>query len=880
MRSPSASIENSKLWRNTLAVQPEPDPHRTIRAHLRDAFLGIRERASHIAAEIARDLPDYTVHDITHLDALWEMADIVIAPNDVLTPPEAFVLGCSFLVHDLGMGLAAYPDGEADLRKDPKWHDVIAALIRTKVGKAPTEEELHNPDEATKREAQRTLLRELHAEHAKKLPLEQWRAPDGRTVNLIVDDDIRQWAGETIGRIAYSHWLDVSALQSEFKRNLGAPSGYPNHWTVDPLKLCCLLRIADVIHIDSRRAPLFLRALRRLRGVADAHWNFQQKMNPPRLCGDRLEFTSGASFSIDEAKAWWLCYEYLQMIGRELRQVDALLADECRNRLAARSVAGIEDPTRFAEFVRPSGWTPVDARIHASDVIALVEKLGGRQLYGTRNDIPVPLRELIQNAADAIRARRALEKEQEWGKITVRTGRDAHGHWLEVEDDGIGMPVRVLTGVLLDFGSSYWRSNDIRHDWPGLLSAAFEPCGQYGIGFFSVFMWGHKVRVTSRPYHEAHANTRVLEFAAGPRERPLLREAARDEWLRQGGSRVRVWLNAPLDELVADRLSLDDRCTCLCPTLDVDLWVEEDGKAPKCVVRASDWLTISAEQLLRRVWISQDELHNKAFSERTQQYSPLVEIIRDDQQRPIGRACLHNDSVVPDGVVTIGGLRAQFLRGIAGVLLGGSDNAARNIATPRITSSALSNWISEQARRMVTMRLFPDNEYFEYIYAHDAAKVVARCGGNPGPLPIAYCRGRSVSADDIAQMDDLGDEVLLVFEGNFAHGNNAKNVSIGPSPGWDGRPPAELYPNVIVTNGGFSELLLGEADQDRWPSVKDLPTERRELIYSVARAVANAWSIPVESIYFPKESMEIRPVGQAAGEPVSVYARVLRRPKK
>ncbi|WHP48962.1 hypothetical protein [Vibrio parahaemolyticus] len=85
----------------------------------------------------------------------------------------------------------------------------------------------------------------------------------------------------------------------------------------------------------------------------------------------------------------------------------------------------------------------------------LVKNLGGEQLYG--DDVIVPLRELIQNASDAVRARRCLEGEDDdWGKVTVRTGEDTKGCYIEVEDNGVGMSVNVLTGAFLDFGTSFW----------------------------------------------------------------------------------------------------------------------------------------------------------------------------------------------------------------------------------------------------------------------------------------------------------------------------------------------------------------------------------------------------------------------------------------
>jgi hypothetical protein len=79
--------------------------------------------------------------------------------------------------------------------------------------------------------------------------------------------------------------------------------------------------------------------------------------------------------------------------------------------------ASTSEPLSWLE--RSRGWTPLDARVRVSSVVRLVESLGGRELYGETPH--VPLRELIQNASDAVRARRVVERRaDDWGDIVVR----------------------------------------------------------------------------------------------------------------------------------------------------------------------------------------------------------------------------------------------------------------------------------------------------------------------------------------------------------------------------------------------------------------------------------------------------------------------------
>jgi len=472
----------SHLWKATLAAPQAADPYSEPRRILRDAFLSFRQRAEILAAEIARDLPSFTVHDISHLDALWETAGLIAGENYSLTPSEVFVLGCSFLIHDLGMGLAAYPGGLESVRQDPRWSDLLTQIYLEKNGCFPTQEQLDNPDAEIQLQATAEVLRILHAKQAEALAFATWQSKSGEVYHLLENTDLRVIYGKLIGRIAHSHWWQASALPEEFMTSVGAPTFAPPSWTVDALKLSCLLRVADAAHLDARRAPGFLRTIRRPAGISDEHWQFQSMLQKPQVKEDRLVFTSPCSLPIQNAPAWWLCYETLKMVDWELDQVDRILGDHQRPRLRARAVAGVDSPRELTAYIPTDHWIPIDASVRVGDVAELVKRLGGAALYG--DDPIVPLRELIQNASDAIRARRVVDETPDWGAIFLRLGKDGSAWYVEVEDNGIGMSEKVLTGALLDFGNSYWSSPAMIHDFPGLLSSGFRSTGKYGIGFF------------------------------------------------------------------------------------------------------------------------------------------------------------------------------------------------------------------------------------------------------------------------------------------------------------------------------------------------------------------------------------------------------------
>ncbi len=286
--------------------------------------------------------------------------------------------------------------------------DLLVALLKRKFGRTPSQEEIENPDSDIEEQLIADLLRLNHAKQAELLPTAEWQRGSLERYHLIEDPELRETYGLLIGRIAHSHWWDVDRLISEFPSRFGAPGDYPGDWEVDALKVSILLRVADVSHLDERRSPSFLFTLRKPAGVSEAHWRFQNNLLRPRRDSDRLVYTVKRPFKLEEATAWWYCHDALNLVDNELRQVDSLLADLNREpRLAVRGVAKIESPERLAEVIQTEGWLPVDTKVTVSNVAALASHIGGEQLYG--NNLLVPLRELIQNASDAIRARRIIE---------------------------------------------------------------------------------------------------------------------------------------------------------------------------------------------------------------------------------------------------------------------------------------------------------------------------------------------------------------------------------------------------------------------------------------------------------------------------------------
>ncbi|CDZ64356.1 Hypothetical protein, partial CDS, partial [Neorhizobium galegae bv. orientalis] len=225
------AFERTRLYSEAF-LQNHSDASLQEQEFFKQQLNAMRSRVEPLVARVLRDMPGYTVHDISHLDALWETASLVAGEQVVLSPPEAFVFGGAILLHDASMSLAAYPDGIEELKKLDEWRD-FAAL-------SP------NSDDPW---IMTNVLRILHARHAESLATQSWPSADRDHMEfLIQDNDIRRFYGPTIGLVAHSHWWPITKVAATLDSHLGA---MPPHTTcdVDRLKLACLLRVADAIHL-------------------------------------------------------------------------------------------------------------------------------------------------------------------------------------------------------------------------------------------------------------------------------------------------------------------------------------------------------------------------------------------------------------------------------------------------------------------------------------------------------------------------------------------------------------------------------------------------------------------------------------------------------
>ena len=543
-------MESSELWQRGFCNE---GTNKNV-SRLVTSLRLIRGNVEDLTSRIAVSLPELTIHDISHLDALWEVADSVAGSDFPLNPIEAYVFGAAVLLHDAGLCFEAYSGGRDALHETLEWRDAYGRLSRTPGDMRNLEQE-----------ADFEALRALHASQASRLAVEPWKDDEGE-LYLIDDRTLRENYGELIGDLASSHHWNLEMVVSRFVTPRPAAAFFEADWTVDSLKIACMLRVADAGHMDGTRAPSFLLRVLQMNSLSRAHWRAQNRIGRLTVNPDdptQLVIASTSPFPRSESAAWWVAFDLIDTFDTELRRCNEVLKASPggpRSTFARKSVAGSGQVKELVQYVETADWEPTDSTVHVSDVAALVTNLGGEQLYGKDADrLYVALRELIQNAADAIGVRRSLPGNGEFtGCIFVRLkGREDGGWILQVDDNGVGMSHTTLTTDLLDFGRSFWASERAAREFPGVHACGYTPIGRFGIGFFSIFMAAKKINVYSRRFDKGLNEVRCLSFENGISLRPTLSCERPDDWGMELCTRVEL-------ELEPDVIGHPGQFTILC----------------------------------------------------------------------------------------------------------------------------------------------------------------------------------------------------------------------------------------------------------------------------------------------------------------------------
>lgn len=701
----------TKLWKSAFSESQEIT--KEITDELKREYETMRGRVSHILERIREDFPRLTLHDISHADKLWEIGSIITGPDYPINAYEGFVLGGAFLLHDAALSFDSV-DGKEALQSTEIWKG-FASLCRQ--NKWVSEEFVED-------EADFYAIRKLHADRAEALATEKITIESGVKDYIIQNNYYRTRLGPLIGSIAASHHWPIERLH-ELDSTFTIGGCF-----INAQKIACILRCADAAHIDDSRAPDYLFNVLKLNRVSYSHWCAQNRLalivEDPTQKGS-LMIKSTMPFVEDDFDAWNVAYDAACVIDREIRDSNTHLESmtpSCST-FFAKGISGVESREKFSNYVKAQDWSPSDCNVHISKIADLISSLGGEKLYGKDNKLLIVLRELIQNARDAVVARMELEKDPAYqGRVLVSFEKEGKDVYCSVADNGVGMSNRTLTTSFLDFGSSFWSSSDSLSEFPSLHSTNFSSVGQFGIGFFSVFMVASAVTVNSRKYGDGLDANVEIKFPRGLTLSPIVRHIVGKSPLystvvrfkiSKGLTGIREWEKG----VVLDgnlRAPFWNKISRLTAGLDVNVYYSTSRNPKEILVHQSvNDLGFDKKKWLQDITSSQFR-KEPLLIEYIDQCCDKLQMIKDGN-RVIGLAtlALPPKSICSDTSIfrlrTIGGLLVDDFLYDGYVYVGYLDFLPNSIkrdadAKAVVSSSSLKQWALQQKELILKSRPF------------------------------------------------------------------------------------------------------------------------------------------------------------------------------
>ena len=253
-----------------------------------------------------------------------------------------------------------------------------------------------------------------------------------------------------------------------------------------------------------------------------------------------------------------------------------------------------------------------------------------------------------------------------------------------------------------------------------------------------------------------------------------------------------------------------------------------------------------------------------------------LQLLKNSSGDIVGRACIFSTNYSHEkyrhinGIVTLGGFRANELSGIVGILLGEPYRASRDIAIPIVEQNKLNEWATEQAGLIV--KNLSDPERLSNI-----ASIIKRLGGHIGDLPIALSSKGCVSSKDISERKNTPEEILIVQDATLHIAQREKGKII-------------LNDNVYAVDVGRPGIFQGSNTSFiNWPEFEIVHDNKHwrfhiyTLVGSIIEALSINWSCSVQEIvdsmeFYDDEKEIKREIGKVDGKPVELRVKIIRNP--
>lgn len=552
------SFDQCRFWLrlNELSTTAKSQSQKQAIDHLKSSVRKVADRANWISTRICRFMPQYTLHEERHFLNVLAIMDALV-PDGVIA--RFGPLDCVFPIlaaytHDLGMALsedehdhlqdestekgkhfASYRTRFAEeLRHLERWKKCRDELAGHRNAKSQQESaSARKRIDSIEGHILASYLRDTHTEDDQVKRLRRW-------LDLIKketgDDNVFRYGvgGKDFQRelvlIGISHgrgalWLRRQLIQGGPDDRFFQPvaTGESANLAFSGL----LLRLADVMDFDASRTP---RILFKHFGIENnksvLEWNkhlsivgWRLDIDPDGKQQPDLLYSAECQHPVHEKAI----REFKTWIDAELSAV-RIEMDAQRRQLpaAAQPRYDLHLPSQTRLDIRAARDPLTDQPKYVYydlqfrlDQDEIQQLLMGESLYG---DPGVCIRELLQNALDALELRELRLKMKQKGearepvggdwlrpgwvrepdgreeelRVTLDWGTDeATGQqWLCVTDNGVGMTEEIIKNYFTQIGKSFYRSPEFNQERTAMQAAGevVSPISIFGIGILSCFM--------------------------------------------------------------------------------------------------------------------------------------------------------------------------------------------------------------------------------------------------------------------------------------------------------------------------------------------------------------------------------------------------------
>lgn len=485
---------------------------------------------------------EYTDHSLEHVQEVLKTANDLIRNEcrAMIKSGDVAALVLAALLHDCAMHLSIdgfinlvqsddyLIEGFSDKPWNVLWLDFLAESRRFSGRKlmalfGDTEPVRHppmSPQEMTGKDLLLCgeFLRRHHHRLAHEIALFGVPGPGENKLQLKGTEDTEHII-DLAGVIARSHGLSIrdcfDYLQTHYS-NVKVVRG------LHPVYIMALLRIADILQIRSERAPRQIQQVDQLQSpVSVAEWEMHQAIKDINF-HDSPEVVLVVA-EPKNVKTYLAVRKLLDRIQYELDRAWTVIGeiygsdDSLRHfGLKIRRIhSNIDDLEQFSKRVP---YIPTQASFEVADTDLL--KLLIAPLYGEKPEIGI--RELLQNAIDAVRELKEYRKQRsdltnvdlpdQDGDVLISIDQDEEGKWwVAISDKGIGMTVDTVREYFLKAGASLRRSE--------IWKKTFEDeqgksrvlrSGRFGVGALAAFLLGDQIYISTR--HVTDQTGEGIEF--------------------------------------------------------------------------------------------------------------------------------------------------------------------------------------------------------------------------------------------------------------------------------------------------------------------------------------------------------------------------------